>query len=72
VKQQPEPERPQARDPNVGLCFDCLNARRVKSERGSVFYLCRLSATDSKFEKYPRIPVIQCPGYKPGDTEKSD
>ena len=64
-------EKSPARDPAVGLCFDCRHARRVKSERGSIFYLCELSATDSRFEKYPRLPVIQCPGYKADDETKS-
>jgi len=54
----------------VGLCFDCEHARIVRSDRGSVFYLCRLSATDPSFAKYPRLPVLSCRGYqqKPADT----
>ena len=28
------------------------------------FILCSLSATDSSFAKYPRLPVLQCPGYE--------
>lgn len=48
----------------AGLCADCLHARKIKSERGSQFYLCELSKSDSSFPKYPRLPVIQCTGYK--------
>jgi hypothetical protein len=48
----------------VGLCADCLHARRVESARGSVFFLCRRSADDPSFPKYPRLPVIACPGYE--------
>ncbi len=48
---------------SVGLCADCAHAQIVRSDRGSVFYLCTLSATDARFPKYPRLPVISCEGY---------
>jgi len=48
---------------DVGLCERCQHARRIPSSRGSVFYLCTLSAVDDAFPKYPRLPVIQCAGY---------
>jgi hypothetical protein len=51
--------------PRVGLCVECVHARRIVSERGSVFFLCRLSATDAGFPKYPRLPVLQCHGFEP-------
>src|SRR5260370_33864982 len=47
----------------AGLCADCLHARRVESERGSVFVMCQLSVTDASFPKYPRLPVLSCAGY---------
>jgi hypothetical protein len=47
----------------VGLCADCKHARSVTSDRGSVFYLCTLSAVDPQFAKYPQLPVLACPGY---------
>ena len=47
----------------VGLCAECVHARRVESDRGAAFYLCELSATDPRFPKYPRLPVIACPGF---------
>ena len=47
----------------VGLCFDCLHAQRIQSARGSTFYRCKLSDTDPRFPKYPRLPVIRCAGY---------
>lgn len=49
---------------NAGLCADCIHARPVKSDRGSTFLLCELSARDPKFPKYPRLPVLSCDGYK--------
>src|SRR5260370_32472363 len=36
------------------------------SDRGSIFYLCRLSAHDPRFPKFPRLPVLQCAGYEEG------
>jgi hypothetical protein len=47
-----------------GLCANCQNARRIESDRGSVFVLCELSYTDPGFTKYPALPVIQCSGYQ--------
>ncbi|MBZ5650172.1 MAG: hypothetical protein LAO18_06780 [Acidobacteriia bacterium] len=56
-----EKSSPQTRP---GLCQDCSHARRIESDRGSVFVLCRLALTDSRFKKYPRLPVISCAGYE--------
>ena len=52
-----------------GLCRDCRHARPVKSDRGSTFILCELSARDPKFPKYPRVPVLSCEGYKKRDSD---
>jgi hypothetical protein len=49
----------------VGLCFDCRHAQRVASSRGATFYLCRLSALDPRYAKYPALPVRTCAGYEP-------
>ena len=48
----------------VGLCERCTHVRRVESRRGSVFLLCGLSATDPRFPKYPRLPVLRCAGFE--------
>jgi hypothetical protein len=48
----------------VGLCARCIHAREIESSRGSVFYLCGLSDVDPAFPKYPRLPVIQCSGFR--------
>ena len=49
---------------HAGLCSDCIHARTVESNRGSVFVLCELSRSDPRFAKYPRLPVLSCPGYE--------
>jgi hypothetical protein len=46
-----------------GLCASCTHARRIASDRGSVFILCELSFTDPRFPKYPRLPVLSCSGH---------
>jgi len=48
---------------DAGLCSTCEHSRVVQSSRGSRFYLCRLSETDARFAKYPRLPVLKCDGY---------
>ena len=53
---------------NPGLCAPCVHARRVESGRGSVFLLCELSRTDRRFPKYPRLPVVTCPGHQKRDA----
>ena len=52
-----------------GLCATCVHARRVTSARGSTFVLCALSATDPRFPKYPRLPVVRCAGYAEAPAE---
>jgi len=47
----------------AGLCADCRHARKLDSDRGSVFYLCEYSKVDPAFPKYPRLPVLICSAY---------
>jgi hypothetical protein len=42
------------------LCQSCVFVRRVHGRRGQEYLLCR---NDSIPEKYPRQPVLACPGY---------
>src|SRR5258706_3431385 len=49
-----------------GLCSDCTHARRIESDRGSIFILCQFSSVDPTFPKYPRLPVLSCSAYSPG------
>jgi hypothetical protein len=52
----------------AGLCDSCKHVRRIRSDRCSVFYLCRLSESDSRFPKYPRLPVLSCSGFEKDET----
>jgi hypothetical protein len=57
-----EPEWP-------GLCSTCRHAHRIVSLRGSTFWRCRLSETDARFARYPRLPVLACAGHEPMEPE---
>jgi len=35
----------------------------------ATYWLCGLAATDARFEKYPRLPVLRCEGYEAKDEE---
>jgi len=52
------------REESVGLCVRCRHARTVTS-RTSLYWLCELSKTDPRFDRYPRLPVLECSGYEP-------
>lgn len=47
-----------------GLCDTCRHQQIVRSGRGSVFSLCARSKTDDRYPKYPRAPVLACPGHE--------
>src|SRR5687767_11879710 len=49
--------------PMIGLCAICRHARRITSDRGSVFVMCGLSKVDPAFPKYPPLPVLSCSGF---------
>jgi hypothetical protein len=51
--------------PDAGLCNLCRHQQEVRSGRGSRFSLCRRHKTDARFPKYPRLPVLRCPGFEP-------
>ena len=51
--------------PAPGLWGRCEHAQEIVNDRGSRFYLCRLSATDPRFPRYPRLPVLACEGFRP-------
>jgi hypothetical protein len=52
-----------SRQAEAGLCASCVHVHVVRSDRGSRFYRCGLAATDPRFAKYPRLPVLSCIGF---------
>ena len=57
---RPEPMK---HAPPAGLCERCRHARAVETPR-SLFLLCERSATDSRYARYPRLPVRECGGFE--------
>jgi len=53
------------------LCAACVHCRVIRTRR-SIFYMCQRSFTDARFPKYPRLPVLECIGYTPGEPSDSD
>jgi hypothetical protein len=53
-----------------GLCDSCVHQRVVRNTRGSSFSLCERSRTDPAYPRYPRLPVIECPGYERASAER--
>ena len=47
-----------------GLCGRCRHARTITSRRGSMFWLCDRSGRDPDYPRYPRLPVVRCPGFE--------
>jgi hypothetical protein len=52
-------------DSEPGLCGRCVH-RELLSSRRSVFLRCGLAATDSRFARYPPLPVLRCAGFAEG------
>lgn len=55
-----------------GLCGSCTHARQIVSSRGSRFTLCEAHKINPSLEKYPALPVLACPEYKPGGAQPSE
>lgn len=54
--------------PDPGLCGDCVHARVIVNRRGSHFHLCERSRHEAAYPRYPRLPVLRCPGHERRDT----
>jgi hypothetical protein len=56
----------------AGLCDSCRHQQVVRNTRGSVFSLCQRSRDEpERFPRYPRLPVLSCPGYEPQDATEA-
>ncbi|MHB1467541.1 MAG: hypothetical protein ACYCX7_00100 [Solirubrobacteraceae bacterium] len=60
----PSPAPPRPPVPAGGLCEGCAHQQEVRNTRGSVFSLCLRSRSDPAYPRYPRLPVLACPGYE--------
>lgn len=59
-----------ARVRTAGLCASCACVRLIESARGSTFFLCARSTEDARYVKYPRLPVLMCPGFVRADGKR--
>jgi hypothetical protein len=57
------PDAADLRD-RAGLCGSCTHAIVRPTNRGTVYLRCGLAATDSRFPRYPRLPVLRCEGHQ--------
>lgn len=58
--------------PDAGLCDTCRHQVEVRNTRGSTFSLCGRSRQDPTYPRYPRLPVLACPGYERADPSDQD
>jgi hypothetical protein len=59
--------------PPAGLCDSCVHQKVIRTGRGSQFSMCLRSRDEpERFPKYPRIPVVECPGYSAVTAEEGD
>jgi len=63
--------RETAAEDAVGLCRDCRHARQVPAPN-TVYWLCRRSADDPSFPRYPRLPIRSCRGFAWGEAAKEE
>jgi hypothetical protein len=47
-----------------GACATCRHARAIVSARGSTFVRCGRSDADSRYPRYPRLPLLRCAGFE--------
>jgi hypothetical protein len=52
----------------AGLCDACRFAHVIESRRGSRFVRCGRAKDDPEYQKYPRLPVVECAGYDAPDV----
>lgn len=49
--------------PPAGLCARCRHAELLRSPR-STFLRCARAAADSRFARFPTLPVLACAGFE--------
>ena len=47
-----------------GLCGTCVHAKLNETQRGTAYLRCTRAAWDARLSRYPRLPVITCPGFE--------
>jgi hypothetical protein len=71
MSERPHPEQ-RRHGVGAGLCDSCAHQQIVRNTRGSSFSLCRRSRQDPAYPRYPRVPVLACPGHAPSGAPGAD
>ena len=54
----------------VGLCSGCAYGQCVGHPRkGKAYWRCDKSVQDTRFPKYPRLPIIECLGFEAANKD---
>ena len=56
-----------AADP--GCCADCVHPKLTVTRRGTAYLRCLRAEWDPRLPRYPRLPVEECPGFEPSDSQ---
>jgi propionyl-CoA synthetase len=51
-----------------GLCGSCVYAKLNETNRGTAYLRCTRAGWDARLPRYPRLPVIECPGFEERDA----
>jgi len=64
-----QPEALAALGADPGLCGSCRHAKGNLTRRGTAYLRCLRAEWDDRLVRYPRLPVLECPGFEPVPSE---
>jgi hypothetical protein len=56
----------------AGICRGCRHAKLNGTRRGTVYLRCLRATWDARLTRYPRLPVLECPGFEAGSGADAD
>lgn len=57
---------------DAGLCAGCSHAKLNETRRGTAYLRCLRAAWDDRVSRYPRLPVLECPGFEAARSFSSE
>lgn len=55
----------------VGLCAGCRHVKALQTKIGAAIYQCKLAAKDSRYRKFPMLPMVACVGFEKSVEEEA-
>ncbi|MBF9071212.1 hypothetical protein [Streptacidiphilus fuscans] len=55
-----------------GLCATCAHVHLNETRRGTAYLRCTRATWDAQLPRYPRLPVLTCPGFEQRSEPASD